>query len=79
MDKAGFDSLTQAIIVQAIKDYREAVRTLKRPAKEERYMKARQTIREVKVFLKSGWFEVLTDADGEYILKRLEVEANEPV
>ncbi len=56
----GYTELANAIIIQAVKDYRRA--------------STPQMRREIKRFFLSDWFMVLTDADGKQILERLEQE-----
>lgn len=56
----GYTELANAIIIQAVKDYRRA--------------STPQMRREIKRFLLSDWFIVLSDADRKRILKRLEQE-----
>ncbi len=56
----GYTELANAIIIQAVKDYRRT--------------SSPQMRREIKRFFLSDWFMVLSDADGKRILKRLEQE-----
>lgn len=56
----GYTELANAIIIQAVKDYRRA--------------SSPQMRREIKRFFLSDWFMVLTDADGKRILEKLEQE-----
>lgn len=56
-----YRALADAIILKAVDDYREH--------KELRGIIAR--------FFKSDWFKVLTDIDGEYLLKKLKDELNQ--
>lgn len=103
MDKEGFDSLSHAIVAQAIKDYRTAAQKAREEQKAigelearlssgkedirvarkisvklDSLSKARYALKEVASFFRSGWFEGLSDASGEYILRRLEAEARGP-
>ena len=63
--------LTNAIIVQAAKDYTKALRRLKKfpHDKEARYIK-----QDCERFFRSGWFEVLTDLNGEVLIQRMNEE-----
>ena len=63
-----YENLANAIILQAVEDYRAALKRLKR---DPHNTSARQTAREVEEFFLSDWFKALTDADGEMILNRL--------
>lgn len=66
-----YEALANAIIVQAALDYRTARRRLrKHPGNED----ALRMKREVEQFFVSGWFELLSDADGQVILERLKGE-----
>ena len=57
-----FELLANAIIMQAVKDYRHTYSPQQRA--------------EIKRFFRSDWFKVLTRVDGEMIIKRLENERN---
>jgi hypothetical protein len=63
-----YRNLANAIIVQAAKDYRKALRQLKRNPK---YDAAKNTKNEVERFFHSEWFRFLTDADPDYLLDRI--------
>ena len=63
-----YKNLANAIIVQAAKDYRKALRQLKRNPK---YDAAKNTKNEVERFFHSEWFRFLTDADPDYLLDRI--------
>ncbi len=72
VDVTTYENLANAIILQAVKDYRSALNTLKkhrcdRNAEHER--------RSMERFFRSDWFKVLTDADGERIIRGLKEEA----
>jgi hypothetical protein len=56
-----YRALADAIILQAVDDYRK-------------HKKLRCSIAK---FFKSDWFKVLTDVDGEYLLKKLKDELNQ--
>jgi len=72
LDREGLDRLCQAIIVQAAKDYRTALRNLK---KNPHSGGAKSTIREIERFFRSQYYESLTDVDGEYLIRKLREEA----
>lgn len=69
----GYENLANAIVLQAVKDWRMAVRTLK---KRPRYEAAKQMRDECERFFRSEWFEELTDVDGSVILRKLKQEEN---
>ena len=60
-----YRTLANAIIVQAAKDYRKALRQLRR---NPRYETARNEKNDVERFFHSEWFNFLTDADPDYLL-----------
>lgn len=66
-----YENLANAIILQAVKDWRSAVRTLK---KRTRYDPAKQIKEECERFFLSDWFEVLTSVDGRLLLRKLKEE-----
>lgn len=67
-----YDNLINAIIVQAVKDYRKAKKHLK---KYPDSIESKRTITEVERFLLSEWFVTLTDVDGKGILQKIRMEA----
>ena len=68
-----YENLANAIVLQAVKDWRSAVRTLK---KRPRYDPAKQMREECERFFLSDWFEELTSVDGSVILRKLKQEEN---
>ena len=84
-----YENLANAIIVQAVKDYRQALRFLKRhphtqalDTEEARADKRKRVLREkiirkenerdsVERFFRSGWFEMLSDLNGEALLRKV--------
>ncbi|MBP3210194.1 MAG: hypothetical protein J6M64_09875 [Oscillospiraceae bacterium] len=66
------EELANAIIIRAVKDWREAVRILKEyPGDPD----ALSTIRETEKFFLSAYYATLTTYDGEILLNRLKEEA----
>lgn len=66
-----YERLANAIILQAVTDYRAALKQIKRNPKN------RETIDEamrVESFFRSGWYSQLTAVDGEYLIRRLQDE-----
>lgn len=55
-----YENLAQAIIVQAVKDYR--------------LTDDEQELAEIERFFRSGWFGVLSKVDPEYLIKKLRKE-----
>ena len=55
-----YENLAQAIILQAVKDYR--------------LTDDEQELQEIERFFRSGWFGVLSKVDPEYLIKKLRKE-----
>lgn len=66
-----WEELANAIILQAVKDYRLALRA------PEWSVKAQTTVKECESFFRSDWFKILTTVDGEYLIRRLREEEEE--
>lgn len=62
--ETAYENLANAIVVQAVKDYRAAKRT----GNSGR-------IASIRRFFRSDWFGTLTDIDGEYLIRKLDKEA----
>lgn len=58
-----YELLADAIVIQAVKDYRGA--------------KSQAVRNEIEGFLLSDWFFCLTNADGHRLIRKLEREQNE--
>lgn len=67
-----YENLANAIIIQAVKDFRAASKALKKPSGG---MAALKTVRECERFFRSDWFRTLTSVDGRAILEQLRKEA----
>ena len=68
---APWENLANAIILQAVKDYREArTKHKKRPKNED----AKLMIADCEAFFCSDWFAALTNIDGEALLRKLQEE-----
>lgn len=57
-----YEKLANAIIVQAVKDYRNT--------------SSPSEIQSIERFFRSEWFSVLTSVDPEFLIKRLREEKN---
>ena len=66
-----YENLANAVVLQAVKDYRDAVRKL---SHGKRNVMAEQRKTECEVFFKSQYFNVFTDLDGNALLSQLEKE-----
>lgn len=62
-------NLSNAIILQAVKDYRTALGGGKVNGKPPG-----SVIVEVERFFRSSWFDVLTDVDGEVLIEKIRKE-----
>ena len=71
MNTEACENLTNAIIITAANDYRAALRRLKRNPHSE---VARRTISEVERFFRSDWYRLLTEVNGEYLIRRIREE-----
>jgi len=69
--KATYEKLTNAIVLQAVKDYRKALKVLK---KHPRNGTALYTKREVERFFRSDWYALLTMVDPEMLIRKLKEE-----
>ena len=66
-----YERLANAIILQAVTDYRAALKRIKWKPED------RETIDEamrVESFFRSGWYSQLTAVAGEYLIRRLQDE-----
>ena len=68
--EAGWESLADAIIMQAVRDYRIALK--RRPRRFE--ANPNNTVEECERFFKSGFFMLLTEARGEYLILKMKEE-----
>ena len=64
----GYEKLAEAIILQAVKDYRKALKHDERGRK-----------REIERFFRSEYFTVLTNISGEMMIQKLRAEVKEVV
>ena len=72
-DLSPWQKLANAIVEQAVKDYRmEQARVKANPQNSDH---AKAEVRKLERFFRSDWFEVLTDVDGRLVLSRLKKEA----
>ena len=66
-----YESLANAIVTSAAKDYMVALKILK---KSPTNVTAKDTVNECERFFRSAWYSVLTDVDGEFLIRRLREE-----
>ena len=79
-----YERLANAIILQAVTDYRAALKQIRRNPKNQEAideaMRVESSIDEamrVESFFRSGWYSQLTAVDGEYLIRRLQDEVRE--
>lgn len=66
-----YESLANAIVLQAVKDYRDALFKLSlHPNSRDSKIKKEECER----FFRSGWYHQLTSVDPEYLLRKLQQE-----
>ena len=69
-----YERLASAIILQAVTDYRVALKKIKaNPRNKDAVNEALQ----IEKFFRSGWYSVLTSVDGEYLIKKLQEEVRQ--
>lgn len=66
-----YERLANAIILQAVSDYRTALKKIKAHPKNRQ---AIDEALEIERFFRSGWYQQLTSVDGEYLIRRLQEE-----
>ena len=65
------EALANAIILQAVKDYRMA---LKRVKKNPRNKEAISEALALEKFFRSSWYSTLTSVDGDFLIQKLQEE-----
>ena len=69
-----YEKLANAIVLLAAKDYRSALKRLKKyPGDRE----AKAAALELERFFRSGWYSVLPSVDGEFLIENLRKEVLE--
>lgn len=66
-----YERLANAVVLQAVSDYRVALKKIKAHPKNR---EAISEALEIEKFFRSGWYSQLTDVDGEYLIRRLQDE-----
>lgn len=61
--------LANEIVIQATKDYRKALRGLKKHK-----LSSERRINDCENFFRSEWFQILTKIDGELLIRKLKEE-----
>ena len=66
-----YEKLANAIVLQAVRDYRTALKRVARHPKDRDGLAVKnQCVR----FFRSGWFGVLTGIDPEMLMRKLQME-----
>lgn len=66
-----YEALSNAIILQAVNDYRVALKKLKKnPDNKD----AIHEVISVEKFFRSPWYESLTSVDGEFLIRKIRAE-----
>lgn len=74
MDDA-YKELSTAIVIQAVNDYRKALKTLKGDLSDRKKLNAaRSTKRECEQFFRSGWFATLTAINPQFLIDKIKSE-----
>ena len=63
-----YQNLANAIVAQAAQDYLSALKRLK---KNPRNRTAMDDAMQLEKFFHSGWYEILTDVDPDYLIRKL--------
>lgn len=72
-DITNYENLANAIILQAVKDYRVALKCLKVNPRNKTALADKE---EIERFFRSEWFSVLTSVDGEMLIRSLQMEVD---
>ena len=67
-----YENLANAIVLQAVKDYREVLARAASYSAKDCYRRSKDDLER---FFLSGWFGVLTNLDPELLIGRLKQEA----
>ena len=66
-----YQNLANAIVLSAVKDYRDALKRLKKKPNNKLAADERDDIERL---IRSGYFAILTEIDPEYLIDRLNKE-----
>ena len=69
-----YEALANAIIVQAVVDYREVYKLLKKRPED---IMAQAEYNKIRRFFQSRWFRALTSVDADYLIRMVEKEIDE--
>ncbi len=66
-----FENLINAIILQAVKDYRKTLSRCCRHPEKLNYLEEKVALER---FFRSGWFSFLTDINPEFLIRKMSEE-----
>lgn len=69
-----YEKLANAIVLQAVSDYRAALKKVKKNPKNR---DAIDEVLQIEKFFRSEWYQTLTSVDGEYLIDRIRKEVSE--
>ena len=69
-----YERLANAIILQAVSDYRTVLRKIKAHPKNR---DAINEALEIEKFFRSGWYQMLTGVEGEFLIRKLQDEVRQ--
>ena len=67
----GIENIAHSIIFHAVKDYRKALKILRRNPRHKEY---KEMIADCEGFFLSKWFTTLTNIDGKVLMEKLKKE-----
>ena len=73
MNDKGYEELANAIVLQAVTDYRTALTALKDAPTA---IRLRSSAAALERFFRSPWYRTLTSVDAEWLIGRLKQEVN---
>ena len=72
----GYANLSNAIVLQAVEDYRHIIRRLRKKSIDPKLLaNYLETKQEIEQFFLGEWFSALTSVNGKKLLHRLQSEA----
>lgn len=79
IDRNPWEQLADAIVLRACDDYRVAVLDARRRPKDKRQQKRKEVaafeMEKLEHFFRSDWFSLLSDLDGDYLIKEIRKQA----
>lgn len=73
-EKEAYEELANAIVVTAVQDYKHALVRLKRHPESE---SAKRDVERLEKFFFSEWYELLTNLDPSYLIRKLKEAIDE--